>query len=143
MLASPRPVVFKCVVSPSFLFACGGTTTDATDRRGVQNATGGAGALGGDAGESSGGASGGGGASGAGGFILRPPSLHRSSADACSHDRGPGDFDPFNPSDGGSSCTKDADCTAGENGRCRECREELGISFLSIPRSGGLGLVLR
>ena len=47
--------------------------------------------------------------------LSRLPLKHRATADACSHDRGPGDADAQITQ---TECTKDADCTAGNNGRC-------------------------
>ena len=46
----------------------------------------------------------------------RIPVVHRATAVACSHDRGPGTA--VSLMGGPSDCTKDADCTAGTNGRC-------------------------
>jgi len=43
------------------------------------------------------------------------PLDHRASAVDCSHDRGAGDADPSLTF---AECTTDADCTAGDNGRC-------------------------
>lgn len=48
-------------------------------------------------------------------FVTPPPAVHRASADACSHDRGPGDFDPLLTN---APCQSDTECTMGENGRC-------------------------
>jgi hypothetical protein len=103
------------------LVGCGGTTVGQVNHSEPQNGAdaggpggrtaGGGGASGGDVGVN-------GGASGAGGdFVLRPPTSHRATADACSRERGPGDADPYD-ADGGLPCTKDTDCTEGDNGRC-------------------------
>jgi len=43
----------------------------------------------------------------------RLPKVHRPTADECSHDRPPG-----GATTASGTCAKDADCTAGKNGRC-------------------------
>ncbi len=45
----------------------------------------------------------------------REPADHRASAPLCAAERGAG-----TPGGGAASCTKDADCTQGANGRCME-----------------------
>lgn len=45
----------------------------------------------------------------------RVPKKHRAAAATCSNDRGPGDA---NPNLGFAPCTSDAECTAGDAGRC-------------------------
>lgn len=52
---------------------------------------------------------------------LPVPTDHRATADACATTRGPGvTVDAGSPgtTTGAGSCTSDADCTAGKNGRC-------------------------
>jgi Cys-rich repeat protein len=46
----------------------------------------------------------------------REPENHRAQANACSAPRAPGTPNPSPPA--GAPCTKDPDCTAGQNGRC-------------------------
>jgi hypothetical protein len=81
----------------SILLACGGSTSVTTTQDGGTVDAGG-----GDAGHGS-------------GVALD----HRASANACDHDRPT--TEPVIYSDAGApfvACTKNADCTAGENGRC-------------------------
>jgi hypothetical protein len=61
-----------------------------------------------------------GGTTGAGGMSGRVPVKHRAVAVACSTDRAAGTCDPTgsNIPDAGLACRKDAECTAGANGRC-------------------------
>ncbi len=47
---------------------------------------------------------------------LREPKTHRAQGNACTTPRGPGTINGTPPP--GAPCSKDADCTAGQNGRC-------------------------
>ena len=85
---------------------------------------------GGDAGvggaDGSGGAAGGSaGSGGAGGASGRVPKKHRALAEGCDDMRGPGSN--TNQSEG--SCTTDADCTEGRNGRCEDFRGDIHCSY--------------
>ena len=111
--------------------ACGGSTTS-----GVGDAD--AGTLGNGNGNGNSGGNGNGGGSGSGNGssggstdassggvdgatdggkkgLTHAPAIHRATAAACSHDRGPGDFDTMIMS---AQCSSDAECTMGTNGRC-------------------------
>ena len=99
------------------LAACGGSTGSSPND--ADAATGGGGGGGGGAGGGEGGtsdgSSGSDGAADSGKVITHAPAVHRATAAACSHDRGPGDFDTQLMN---AQCQADADCTMGTNGRC-------------------------
>ena len=127
-LVSAGALVAVCVLGAlGSLAACGGSTTSGVndgDAGGLGSGTGNGNGSGNGSGSGSGtGSSGGssdassGGADGAfdGGRVTHVPAVHRATAVACSHDRGPGTADPQIM---GAQCSTDAECTAGADGRC-------------------------
>lgn len=113
---------FAVVCGMGVVAACGGSTASGVNDadsgtlgNGNGNGNGnGGGSSGGSADASSGGVDG---ALVDGGkkVLGHAPAVHRATAAACSHDRGPGDFDTMIMS---AQCSSDAECTAGADGRC-------------------------
>jgi hypothetical protein len=110
------------------LVACGGSTAGGIDN-------------GADAGANTGAGSDGGSTSGGGGntaekdagrddaskTVAHAPVIHRATAVACSHVRGPGDAQPSM----GAMCQADGDCTTGTNGRCLATKVAVRTNYCS------------
>ncbi len=114
-LFSSTTLIALCGLGP--LAACGGGTASGvhdTDGGGTGNGSSGSSGTSGGTGD---GGTGGSDASKSDGgkTITHAPAIHRATAAACSHDRGPGDFDTQNMN---AMCASDAECTSGDNGRC-------------------------
>jgi hypothetical protein len=123
------------------LAACGGSTIS-----GVSDADGGGTGTGSGTGSGSGKGNGSGGGTGSSGgstdastgeggstdggkkVFTHVPAIHRATAVACSHDRGPGDFDPQIMN---ASCESDAECTMGTNGRCLTTKVAARLNYCS------------
>jgi hypothetical protein len=119
LLALFTSTALAAVCGLGALAACGGSTSsspnDADAAIGNGNGSG-SGGGGGEGGTADGSTSGEGGMSDGGKKVVtHAPVIHRATAAACSHDRGPGDFDTQLMN---AQCGSDAECTMGTNGRC-------------------------
>jgi hypothetical protein len=118
LLALFTSTALAAVCGLGALAACGGSTSSSPNDADAATGTGGGGgggSGGGEGGSADGSTSGDGGTSDGGKQVTHAPVIHRATAAACSHDRGPGDFDTQNMN---AQCGSDAECTMGTNGRC-------------------------
>ncbi len=104
---TPRSVRLVAAALCLTFYACGGTSTPAPHADAGPSDAGPTDAAPTDGGPADDGA------------VLPVPTLHRPVAVECSHDRGPGSPEPGLT---GAECAVDADCTAGNNGRCNGSR---------------------
>lgn len=120
MGALPIPsLVRRCLAAPAAAIAFVALISACSSDPGAASTSGAGGSTGATTTSAGGSTAGAGGAVGTGGHgtggTAEVPPEHRPTAEACTADRPPGNPQP---AQAGDECEKDADCSAGVNGRC-------------------------